>query len=89
MMNYHSKAMRLAAGSHALYKAMVYKMTGAPLFIESSYEQAKKIAMLTGKDVLCTETRELIPLDDHDKRTSRIIDFGWRTAGKLKSFLQP
>ena len=63
MMNYPSKAARLAAGSHGTFKAAVYRKTDALLFIESSLVQATDIARLTGRDVFCMETREMLNPD--------------------------
>ncbi len=60
MMDYANKAARVAAGSHSAFKAEVYRKTNAVLFIESSPEQALKIAQITGRDVFCMETREMI-----------------------------
>jgi orotate phosphoribosyltransferase len=60
MLDLPDKATRVGLGTHAEYKADVYKSTGAALFIESSMDQAHKIARLTGKYVLCTETGEMI-----------------------------
>lgn len=45
---------------HAQYKASVYAAGAAQLFIESSYEQAKDIARLSGKPVLCIEAQHVI-----------------------------
>jgi orotate phosphoribosyltransferase len=60
MMDLPDKASRQAAGKHAVFKAMHYRKTGARLFIESSVEQAFEIARLTGKDVYCADSREMI-----------------------------
>jgi orotate phosphoribosyltransferase len=59
MMDFPDKESRVRSQSHAVYKAKVYKETEALLFIESSLRQALEIARLTGKEVLCMETREL------------------------------
>lgn len=55
MMDLPDKETRIALGTHADFKAKVYKTTNAALFIESSYNQAQGIAQCTGKTVLCTE----------------------------------
>jgi uncharacterized HAD superfamily protein len=60
MMDYPTKAARLAAGTHASFKAAMYKATGALLFIESSLRQAVGIASAAGKPVLCMETMEMV-----------------------------
>jgi orotate phosphoribosyltransferase len=60
MMNHPDKASRVASGGHASFKASVYRRVDAVLFIESSMKQAADIAQLTGRDVFCMETREMI-----------------------------
>lgn len=47
-------------GLHAKFKASIYTKTGADLFIESNPQQARQIAELSGKPVVCTETHELV-----------------------------
>ncbi len=60
MMDHPDQAARRAAGNHGEYKAEVYKKTGAQMFIESSIRQAVTIADLSGKPVLCMDTREMV-----------------------------
>jgi len=60
MMNLPNKDARIASGDHALFKAEFYKKVNAELFIESSYKQAREIATIAGKPVLCIETEEMI-----------------------------
>ncbi len=60
MMDYPDMAARRAAGTHGSFKAAVYQSTDALIFIESSLRQAVKIAEISGRDVLCTETGQLI-----------------------------
>jgi orotate phosphoribosyltransferase len=60
MMDYASKAERIAAGSHASFKAAAYTRTDALLFIESDRQQAQEIAQLSGRAVFCFTTREMI-----------------------------
>jgi uncharacterized HAD superfamily protein/adenine/guanine phosphoribosyltransferase-like PRPP-binding protein len=45
---------------HAQHKADIYAASPAQLFIESSYDQAKDIARLSGKPVLCIEAQHVI-----------------------------
>jgi uncharacterized HAD superfamily protein/adenine/guanine phosphoribosyltransferase-like PRPP-binding protein len=59
MMDLPNKAARLASGSHARFKAGAYASTDALLFIESSERQALEIARLSGRPVLCIETRQM------------------------------
>lgn len=61
MMDLPDKETRVAIGNYAKFKAEVYKsIISAGLFIESSLDQARAIAHLAGKPVLCTENAELI-----------------------------
>jgi uncharacterized HAD superfamily protein/hypoxanthine phosphoribosyltransferase len=49
-----SGAERRRLGAHCTHKASVYRDTGAVLFYESEAGQARQIAKLSGKPVLCT-----------------------------------
>jgi len=60
MSQHASKAARIAAADHHLHKAKVYAETNAPIFIESSYEQAKGISKVTGKKVYCTDALTMV-----------------------------
>lgn len=62
MMDLPDKASRVASGSHASFKAAVYRKVGAELFIESSPAQAYEIARRTRKPVLCAESMEMVEL---------------------------
>jgi orotate phosphoribosyltransferase len=46
--------------SHGEYKANVYRATGADLFIESSPTQAIEIAGMSGRQVFCMATGEMV-----------------------------
>ena len=60
MLDLPSAAERQKLGCHAQFKADVYKrLTDTSIFIESDQKQAKEIATLTGKKVLCVETDEI------------------------------
>lgn len=59
MMNYPDKESRVRDGAYASFKAEVYRSTGAMLFIESESMQSREIARLSGKPVLCIDTREM------------------------------
>lgn len=50
---------RRRQGAHVVHKARVYMETGAPLFYESEPEQARQIARLSHKPVLCTHDMTL------------------------------
>ena len=56
MAPYLSKAERKAANRHAEDKAEYFAGTKCHAFIESSERQAKRIAELTGRPVICTDT---------------------------------
>jgi len=60
MMDYPDMEARRAAGSYGTFKGTVYKATNAELFIESSLRQAFEIAHISGRDVLCMETMEMV-----------------------------
>lgn len=61
MSPHHTAVVRRAARDHAARKAEYYQQNlDARLFIESSLEQSREIAELTGKPVLCTETMEVV-----------------------------
>jgi orotate phosphoribosyltransferase len=60
MMNLPNKEARQASGSHAVFKAKVYKLTGAQLFIESSLGQAGEIARIANSPVLCIEKQQMV-----------------------------
>jgi len=60
MMDLPDKDTRIALGTHPDFKAKVYKITNAALFIESSYSQAQEIARRAGKTVFCTETWQIV-----------------------------
>jgi len=63
MMDLPDRETRIALGTHAEFKAKVYKITKSALFIESSRKQAQEIAQLSGKAVFCTETWQLVEPD--------------------------
>jgi orotate phosphoribosyltransferase len=63
MMDYPDKATRQSADSYGLFKARVYKNTGAILFIESSSWQAIEISRLTGKAVYCVQSGNIVHAD--------------------------
>ena len=51
---------RRKLGCHAKFKAEIYKnLTDTVLFVESEPNQAREIALLTGKTVICTSTDEV------------------------------
>lgn len=60
MLDLPDRETRMNLASYADFKAMVYAETNARLFIESSLNQSQEIANLSGKQVLCFETRKMI-----------------------------
>lgn len=60
MMDLPNKKARVRSGSHASFKAQVYRQTDTELFIESSRSQAEGIARFSGKPVLCMEGPEMV-----------------------------
>ena len=63
MLEGHTAELRRRSGVHGKFKADVYSRSGADLFIESELTQAKRIAFLSGKPVICLETQQLINPD--------------------------
>lgn len=63
MMDLPSKSARILLNNHAEFKANVYGQTRAKLFIESSGEQAIKIAQLSGRFVYSYENNKIIKPD--------------------------
>jgi len=60
MLDLPSKAERQRRAAHGSFKAEYYRQSPADLFIESENAQARTIAQLSGKPVLCLETHRLI-----------------------------
>jgi uncharacterized HAD superfamily protein/adenine/guanine phosphoribosyltransferase-like PRPP-binding protein len=60
MLDLPSQEERVRQGAHGAFKAGIYKKSDAILFIESEYEQAKEIARLSGRPVLCIATQHII-----------------------------
>jgi orotate phosphoribosyltransferase len=91
MMDLPDKASRIAAGSHAVFKAEHYRKTKAILFIESSLSQAGEIVRLSGKPVYCIESREMIQPEAlaqfFYKSRWLVINLRHRSRRSLKSLL--
>lgn len=60
MLDLPSAAERRRLAAHGSFKAEHYRTSDAILFIESENQQARTIAQLAGKPVLCLETHSLI-----------------------------
>jgi uncharacterized HAD superfamily protein/adenine/guanine phosphoribosyltransferase-like PRPP-binding protein len=85
-----SAAERQRLGSHSSHKAKIYEQTNAILFYESDIKQAREIARISGKPVLCIEDMALY-LPDGFKVDSYIKNAKWqleRPIGRLKSWLR-
>lgn len=72
MMDLPNKEARVRSKSHASYKAAMYKDSDAWLFVESSVRQAEEIAALSGKEVLCVETGEMVYPNDVLRQCHRV-----------------
>jgi orotate phosphoribosyltransferase len=85
MMNFPDKASRVRAGSYAAFKAATYEETGASLFIESSLGIAHEIVRLNGKDVLCTETWQMVQptsVNRQLRRGERLLRLTFQNPGE-------
>lgn len=60
MLNLPSKEERLKWGKHGEYKGEIYKKSSCSLFIESSLKEAVDICRVSGKQVFCIETMEMM-----------------------------
>ena len=60
MLDGHTAASRRQMGIHSALKADVYRSLDAPLFIESNIKQSVEIANLSGKEVICTDTMQMV-----------------------------
>lgn len=60
MLDLPSKAERQRLGAHGSFKGEFYRDSDAILFIESENRQAREIARISGKPVLCLETHTLV-----------------------------
>jgi uncharacterized HAD superfamily protein/adenine/guanine phosphoribosyltransferase-like PRPP-binding protein len=60
MLDLPNKAERQRLAAHGSFKADFYRKSGFGLFIESENAQAREIARLSGKPVLCVETHTMI-----------------------------
>ena len=85
-----SAAERQRLGSHSSHKAKIYRDTNAILFYESDIKQAREIAHLSGKPVLCIEDMSLqlpggLKVDSHIKTAKWHFE---RPIGRLKGWLR-
>jgi uncharacterized HAD superfamily protein/adenine/guanine phosphoribosyltransferase-like PRPP-binding protein len=85
-----SAAERQRLGTHASHKAKIYQDTNAILFYESDVKQAREIAHLSGKPVLCIADMSLylpggLQLDSHIRNAKWHLE---RPIGRLKGWLR-
>jgi uncharacterized HAD superfamily protein/adenine/guanine phosphoribosyltransferase-like PRPP-binding protein len=85
-----SAAERRRLGTHASHKAKIYKDSNAILFYESDLKQAREIAQLSGKPVLCIADMALylpggMKVDSHIKTAKWHLE---RPIGRLKGWLR-
>ncbi|MET0661209.1 MAG: phosphoribosyltransferase family protein [Steroidobacteraceae bacterium] len=85
-----SQAERIRQGAHHTHKAKVYRDTGAVLFYESDSAQARQIATLSGKPVLCTDDMSLhLPGGSHLGATLKQARWNLRRpVGRVKGWLR-
>jgi uncharacterized HAD superfamily protein/orotate phosphoribosyltransferase len=81
---------RRKLGTHASHKAKIYKETNAILFYESDVNQAREIAQISGKPVLCIADMSLylpggLQLDSHIRTVKWHLE---RPIGRLKGWLR-
>jgi uncharacterized HAD superfamily protein len=80
---------RLRLRAHCPHKAKIYLDTGASLFFESNSSQAREIARLTSKPVLCTDEMQMYLPGIQLKSAAQLVK--WRFAipvGRLKARLR-
>lgn len=75
MMDHPNMEARQEAGDHAEYKARIYNETDAPLFIESSHQQAQRIHKQTSKPVYCYESNEMFQPGRIDQASRKSADY--------------
>ena len=80
MMQYPDRESRERDGKHAIYKALVYRDSGATMFIESSPGLARQISEESGLPVMCFATNELLkrPVAEKLDIIEQRLSFWWR-----------
>ena len=80
---------RIRLNAHCPHKAKVYSESGASLFFESDAGQAKEIARLTSKPVLCTDEMRMYLPGFHLRSSPKMLK--WRFAkpiGRVRAKLR-
>jgi uncharacterized HAD superfamily protein len=88
MMDYPDMEARRAAQAYASFKADIYLRTKAWLFIESSLPLAQQIAELTGYDVFCMDTREMLGPSAASARRRKVLDAPRNAGNQLAAAQQ-
>jgi uncharacterized HAD superfamily protein/hypoxanthine phosphoribosyltransferase len=80
MMQYPDRETRERDRQHAAYKALVYRESGARLFIESNPGLARQIAEESGLPVMCFSTNEMLrrPVAERLDLIEQRLSFWWR-----------
>lgn len=92
MLDLPSKAERIRLAPHGRFKGEFYRNSDALLFIESEVRQARQIAQVSGKPVLCTENQQVympdaISVEALERRVSALTRFA-RGGVPLKRFVR-
>lgn len=89
MLDYPDGATRRQMGTHAAFKAEVYRSTDATLFIESSIRQAQEISRLSRRPVLCTDTMQMLYPDSSPRsRTASLPNWGTAPPPLSRRFIK-
>ena len=86
MLDLESKEERIRLKSHAKFKAEVYQLTKASLFIESNDKQAREIAKLSGKQCICVET-DIMYSGDESYVEEKKTDIDYESLSQKKILL--
>lgn len=89
MLDLPDKESRMRWGKHGEYKGEIYRRSGNWLFIESSQLEAPQIAKVSGKPVLCVETRRMVPIPAVAKAGATLERRSRGILRRIKSVLTP
>lgn len=82
MLDLKNKEERIKWCKHGEYKAQVYRNSSNILFVESSLSEANIIKKLSGKDVFCIETFQML---NADTPLDRSINFIFKLHNKVRN----
>lgn len=89
MLNLKNKEERIKWGKHGEYKAKVYRDSSNILFVESSLAEAKVIRKLSGKDVFCIETFQMLNADSTmDKSVNMFLKVKNKLRRTINNFFE-